>query len=440
MEEQWYYSQQGQRMGPVSEEQLTDLVFSGQLKPTDMVWKKGMASWQAASQIPGLFPFIASDKPPPLPLDDTQPLLAESEGPIQEEHAPPPLPVSPELSLAGLYGNPVKQPPLMGVGIALIANTILPLLLSCQLIVHCDDHAGAFFLVMSFLQNGLGIVGGVMALRRTHYSGAVGASLLACLAWIWLSYYDSLITTLFFSVISATIGFWSFMVLRRPESRQQFNNQVDLVQSVGQWALPRLPIHPLEPTQRNLARAIFVGLVSLFFVLLIVASLFGPPSDPVANLKWHINKAISGGRNGTPTFCCCWDEGKGHKEVYEILESSQSLPENATESYLADVYNSGRKYYTAKYTVDTDYDCDVRKTDSLISPLVAIVTLHGKYSCTTLYNIDDAGKSYPLGGEHVWFDAFSYVYKDGAWKRDNEAKHDPFPTQWTISRLFEFNK
>ena len=52
MAEQWYYAQQGQRQGPVAEEQLKQLASSGQLKPTDKVWKKDMAAWEAASSLP----------------------------------------------------------------------------------------------------------------------------------------------------------------------------------------------------------------------------------------------------------------------------------------------------------------------------------------------------------------------------------------------------
>lgn len=67
MADQWYYSQQGQRLGPVAEEQLKALAASGQLKPTDKVWKKGMAGWQAVSEVEGLIPEPAHDEPPPIP-------------------------------------------------------------------------------------------------------------------------------------------------------------------------------------------------------------------------------------------------------------------------------------------------------------------------------------------------------------------------------------
>ena len=60
--------------GPVPEEELKQRAVSGQLKPTDKVWKKGMANWQAALEIEGLIP--DQDEPPPLPAEDEPPPLS----------------------------------------------------------------------------------------------------------------------------------------------------------------------------------------------------------------------------------------------------------------------------------------------------------------------------------------------------------------------------
>ncbi len=51
MAEQWYYAQQGQRKGPVPEEQIRQLLSSNQIRPTNLVWKKGLAQWTQASHI-----------------------------------------------------------------------------------------------------------------------------------------------------------------------------------------------------------------------------------------------------------------------------------------------------------------------------------------------------------------------------------------------------
>jgi hypothetical protein len=60
---QWYYAQQGHRCGPVSPEQLKQLAVSGQLQPSDSVWREGMAQWAAASQVRGLFPAATHPSP-----------------------------------------------------------------------------------------------------------------------------------------------------------------------------------------------------------------------------------------------------------------------------------------------------------------------------------------------------------------------------------------
>lgn len=62
----WYYTQGGQQKGPVTREAIGQLAATGQLRPEDLVWTQGMAAWQPAGQIAGLFPGIAAI-PPPIP-------------------------------------------------------------------------------------------------------------------------------------------------------------------------------------------------------------------------------------------------------------------------------------------------------------------------------------------------------------------------------------
>ena len=67
MADQFYYTRNGQQLGPVSAEQLKQLAASRQLAPTDMLWKEGMKDWVAARAVRGLFPAETAPKPPPLP-------------------------------------------------------------------------------------------------------------------------------------------------------------------------------------------------------------------------------------------------------------------------------------------------------------------------------------------------------------------------------------
>jgi hypothetical protein len=52
----WYYTTEGKQMDPVTMKDLQRLVGDGILKPTDMVWKDGMARWIRASSVKELFP------------------------------------------------------------------------------------------------------------------------------------------------------------------------------------------------------------------------------------------------------------------------------------------------------------------------------------------------------------------------------------------------
>lgn len=63
---QWYYVQEGQRVGPVSEPELAKLFESGQLAPGTLVWTSELKEWAAARDVEGLIP--TADTAPPLPL------------------------------------------------------------------------------------------------------------------------------------------------------------------------------------------------------------------------------------------------------------------------------------------------------------------------------------------------------------------------------------
>ena len=58
---EWYYVQDGNRQGPVSDEVLRDMVRSNQLAPATLVWREGMPEWrEAAAALSG-----AEAVPPP---------------------------------------------------------------------------------------------------------------------------------------------------------------------------------------------------------------------------------------------------------------------------------------------------------------------------------------------------------------------------------------
>jgi len=69
----WHYSQDGRQLGPISEGELKQLVATGRLRPTDLVWQEGMSDWQTAQTVAGLFPPKSPPPlPPPIPTTDSE--------------------------------------------------------------------------------------------------------------------------------------------------------------------------------------------------------------------------------------------------------------------------------------------------------------------------------------------------------------------------------
>jgi len=70
---QWYYTCNGQQQGPVTAPFLKEIAASGELLPTDCLWKDGLKDWIAAKSLPGLkFPNATKQSsstpvPPPPP-------------------------------------------------------------------------------------------------------------------------------------------------------------------------------------------------------------------------------------------------------------------------------------------------------------------------------------------------------------------------------------
>ena len=69
-DEQWFYAQSGQQLGPIGRAELLERISGGAIQRTDLVWREGMPKWQPAGQVAGLF---ATSAPPPLPPVDAIP-------------------------------------------------------------------------------------------------------------------------------------------------------------------------------------------------------------------------------------------------------------------------------------------------------------------------------------------------------------------------------
>jgi predicted Zn finger-like uncharacterized protein len=69
----WYYANNGERRGPVSNTEVAELVRTGLIKRETSVWTEGMADWQPAGQskLKSLFQ-TTPDQPPPLVGENVQ--------------------------------------------------------------------------------------------------------------------------------------------------------------------------------------------------------------------------------------------------------------------------------------------------------------------------------------------------------------------------------
>jgi hypothetical protein len=68
--QEWHYSRNGNQVGPVTAADLKRLASTGQLSPTDLIWKEGWEDWKPAAGIKGLFndALPSTPVPPPLPV------------------------------------------------------------------------------------------------------------------------------------------------------------------------------------------------------------------------------------------------------------------------------------------------------------------------------------------------------------------------------------
>jgi len=47
----WFYSNNGQQLGPITDQELTAKFRNGELSSTDLVWKEGMSDWKPLGEV-----------------------------------------------------------------------------------------------------------------------------------------------------------------------------------------------------------------------------------------------------------------------------------------------------------------------------------------------------------------------------------------------------
>jgi hypothetical protein len=64
MADQWYFSSDAKRVGPFSAAELKELGARGRIRPSDTVWKEGIAQGVLASKVKNLFPAVVAEALP----------------------------------------------------------------------------------------------------------------------------------------------------------------------------------------------------------------------------------------------------------------------------------------------------------------------------------------------------------------------------------------
>lgn len=121
-QQQWYYTFEGDRLGPVSFDELKSMAHAGSLDPRlDMAWHSGMEKWIQAGLVDGLFQRVAPvsvkvDKAAPPPPPSRQAFKAKKlpKGFFEEESEPPGLGRFPFIGLS--LGFPIVTSYLLLMG------------------------------------------------------------------------------------------------------------------------------------------------------------------------------------------------------------------------------------------------------------------------------------------------------------------------------------
>lgn len=78
---QWYYVTNGQRQGPVGDEEIRQLATNGTIQTSDLVWNEGMGQeWKAAGQVPELSGSFSGTLQPPPALPASEPIFPVTPG------------------------------------------------------------------------------------------------------------------------------------------------------------------------------------------------------------------------------------------------------------------------------------------------------------------------------------------------------------------------
>lgn len=90
---QWYYSKNGTQLGPVEQSELQSKISTGEVSPSDLVWREGLADWQPAAQVAELraasAPVGYAPPPPPVQGGVDSPYIPPAANPLPQGYPVP---------------------------------------------------------------------------------------------------------------------------------------------------------------------------------------------------------------------------------------------------------------------------------------------------------------------------------------------------------------
>lgn len=211
----WYYARGGVQFGPFRTRQLKELAAIGELLPTDMIWKEGLASWVPAGKTQNLFPTPSSPREKDgLVLVET----ANVASPFVPSGVSSPS-SAPASAMSRAAASAAVSAPAMAVLIAACLSSLVCLLGFCVALLgapqpgEADGNAGmAIYYLLGLCLNGVSAYGGLQMMNLRMHSLAVIASAIAILPCSACC------------ILGAPIGIWSLNVLNRPEIKSAFEH------------------------------------------------------------------------------------------------------------------------------------------------------------------------------------------------------------------------
>jgi uncharacterized RDD family membrane protein YckC len=74
VDQEWYYIRDGAQLGPLTAEEMSQMIADRQIAPGDLVWKQGMPQWEPALHRPEFFGQPEAPPPPLAPVGAPAPV------------------------------------------------------------------------------------------------------------------------------------------------------------------------------------------------------------------------------------------------------------------------------------------------------------------------------------------------------------------------------